>query len=343
MNDLGWMENNGTFNNKSGATLTHNGTMNNGGTLNNDGTLNNKSAATWNNGSTLNNGGTLNNDGRLNNNSKATLNNSGLLNNNKTLQNDYKFYNNSTATLTNTGTLTNTWLLENRHGGTLANSGTIEIAGGGTLHNDGTLSNYTGGTLTNSGHVLNAGIFGNDGQIDNTNGTFVNNGRFSGDGTFVGTFDDAGVLAPGNSAGVMTFTGDVSKTAGSTEIELGGVFDGGTDKSLTEYDWLDVTGDVALGGKLDVSLIEGFKLHPNNLFDILRVGGTLSGQYDGLGEGALVGNFGGQDLFITYGGGDGNDVTLFTAYSNAVPEPTTMLIWSMLAGLGMTTRRRRAA
>ena len=30
-----------------------------------------------------------------------------------------------------------------------------------------------------------------------------------------------------------------------------------------------------------------------NVFEILRVGGTLSGQYEGLGEGALVGNFGG--------------------------------------------------
>ena len=75
------------------------------------------------------------------------------------------------------------------------------------------------------------------------------------------------------------------------------------------------------------------------VFEFLRVGDTLSGQYDELGEGALVGNFGGQDLFITYGGmGDGGGVALYT---NAVPEPTTVLIWSMLTGLGMTVRRRR--
>ena len=86
-------------------------------------------------------------------------------------------------------------------------------------------------------------------------------------------------------------------------------------------------------------MIDGFELHRGNVFNFLRVGGTLSGQYEGLDEGALVGNFGGQDLFITYGGmGDGGGVALFT---NAVPEPTTVLIWSMLAGLGMTVRRRR--
>ena len=93
-----------------------------------------------------------------------------------------------------------------------------------------------------------------------------------------------------------------------------------------------------MAGLLNVELLDGFKLERGNRFDFLRVGGTLTGQYDGLGEGGLVGNFGGEELFITYAGGDGNDVALFT---NAVPEPTTMLIWSMLAGLGMTVRRRR--
>ena len=134
----------------------------------------------------------------------------------------------------------------------------------------------------------------------------------------------------------MTFTADLRQTAGSTEIELGGLFDGGGDKSLTEYDWIDVSGDVVLGGTLDVMLIDTFSLSSDMSFDFLRVAGTLSGQYDGLGEGDLVGNFGGQDLFITYAGGDGNDVSLFT-----VPEPTTALIWTMLVGLGVTVRRRR--
>jgi hypothetical protein len=47
----------------------------------------------------------------------------------------------------------------------------------------------------------------------------------------------------------------------------------------------------------------------------------LTGQYDGLAEGALVGNFGGEDLFITYTAGSGNDVALYT-----IPEPTTLLL-----------------
>ena len=70
---------------------------------------------------------------------------------------------------------------------------------------------------------------------------------------------------------------------------------------------------------------DGFELAEGMSFNILRIGGTLTGQYDGLGEGDLVGNFGDEDLFITYDGSDGNDVTLFT-----VPEPTMALTWSML-------------
>ena len=125
----------------------------------------------------------------------------------------------------------------------------------------------------------------------------------------------------------MTIDGDYFKVDGSKEIELGGHFDGEDDKTSTDHDWLDVTGNVELAGTLDVHLIDGFELAQGMSFNFLRVGGTLTGQYDGLGEGALVDNFGGQDLYITYFGGDGNDVALYT-----VPEPATLL----LALLAMT-------
>lgn len=71
-----------------------------------------------------------------------------------------------------------------------------------------------------------------------------------------------------------------------------------------------MTGNVELAGLRDVKLIDGFELHRGNMFEFLRVGGTLTGQYDGLDEGALVSNFGGEDLFITYTAGDSNSVSL---------------------------------
>ena len=99
---------------------------------------------------------------------------------------------------------------------------------------------------------------------------------------------------------------------------------------------LDVTGNAELAGTVHVQLIDGFELAEEMLFNFLRVGGTLTGKYDGRGEGDRVGNYGGEDPFISCAGGDGNDVTLFTA-----PEPTIVLTWSMLIGLAILVRRRR--
>ena len=146
-----------------------------------------------------------------------------------------------------------------------------------------------------------------------------------------------GTMSSGNYADVVTIDGDWIKTGGSKEVDLGGLFSGSGDKSRTEFDWVDVTGNVELAGLLDVQLIDGFNLFRGMSFDILRVGGTLTGQYDGLGEGALVGNFGGENLFITYTAGDGNDVSLYT---NPVPEPTTLLL-ALLAMIAVPLLVRR--
>ena len=243
----------------------------------------------------------------------------------------------------NYGTLNNNISAEMTNSGTMTNNGTYNVRGrsnnSGTLTNNNVLFVWTDGSLINTGTFVNQITLNHLGTIDTTKGTFTNYGTLNGNGTIKGSYTDRGVTKPGNSAGVMTIEGDYFKVDGSKEIELGGLFDGGGDNAVAEFDRIDVTGNVELAGALHVKLIDGFKLHRGNWFDIMRVGGTLSGQYDGLGEGALVGNFDGQDLFITYGGmGDGGGVALFT---NVVPEPTTVLIWSMLAGLGMTVRRRR--
>ncbi len=281
--------------------------MTNDGTLYNNGTLN---TAGWlNNNGSLNNysGGSLSNFGSLTNKSGGTLNNSGTLTNNRA------------SPLVNHGTLNNSGTLKNYSGGTYE-----EMINFGTLNNSGTLTNEIGGTLVNSG------------SIHTTSGTFTNNGTYTGSGHISGSWTDHGHIKPGHSAGVMTMDGNYYKRAGSKEIELGGHFHGGGDNSLTEFDWLDVTGDVELAGVLDVYLIDSFELLAGMSFDILKVGGTLTGQYDGLDEGRKVGSFSGTNLYITYAGGNGNDVTLF---SRAVPEPAAILL--ALLGLAMLPRRRR--
>jgi hypothetical protein len=116
-----------------------------------------------------------------------------------------------------------------------------------------------------------------------------------------------GDLRPGASPGLMQFGGDL--TLGpltNFAAELGGLVAG------NQFDQLVVAGDAVLAGTLAVSLIEDFTLSAGDSFEIVDVAGALAGTFAGLAEGATVGNLSGLDLFITYAGGDGNDVALFT-------------------------------
>ena len=267
----------------------------------------------------------------------------------------------------NFGTLTNAGKVYN-YGGRFYNSGTVDNDGTlfnygdwdnhGTLANDGSFENYyilsNIGTFINEGNLdnrdgtfINYGTFANNSTLNNTGGSLTNSGFISGNGTFVGTVTDNGTLSPGNSTdvqsggvfstAVLTFTG-LNKAGGSTEVQLGGLLDGGDNKANTTFDWLEVSGDVSLAGTLNVSLLGDFALSDRDYFNVIRVDGTLSGQFDGLGEGGLVGTYGGEELFVTYGGGDGNDVVL---YVNSIPEPNSTAFLILLAGLGITVRRRR--
>ena len=98
--------------------------------------------------------------------------------------------------------------------------------------------------------------------------------------------------------------------------------------------------DLTLSGDLSVSLINGYELSLGQEFTIFEISGDLTGTFAGLAEGDVVGNLGGTYLFITYAGGDGNDVVLFTNAA-PIPEPGSGLLLA-LGVLGLVTRRRRA-
>src|SRR5262249_57037829 len=84
-----------------------------------------------------------------------------------------------------------------------------------------------------------------------------------------------------------------------------------------QYDQLTVTGSVNLGGAtLNLRQFGGFV--PSNAtlqtFRIINNDGAdaINGTFAGLAEGAIAGTVGGVNLYITYRGGDGNDVELNT-------------------------------
>lgn len=99
--------------------------------------------------------------------------------------------------------------------------------------------------------------------------------------------------------------------------------------------------DIA-AGSLNLDLFYGFTPSIGQTFEIITIGGnpgtgTRIGEFVGLPEEAFVKGFGDVGLYISYAGGDGNDVVLS---ARAVPEPGVLAV----AGVGMFAvagRRRR--
>ncbi|MEX2168640.1 MAG: autotransporter-associated beta strand repeat-containing protein [Pirellulales bacterium] len=131
--------------------------------------------------------------------------------------------------------------------------------GGGTLTLTGNNS-YTGATIVNVGTLLV------NGRI--TSATTVNDGAtLGGSGTIAANVTNNGIVAPGNSPGTLHITGNYTQNAeGTLKIELA---------SPTSFDRLAVTGNMALGGTLEISLIDGFMPSADQTFDILSWGSLV--------------------------------------------------------------------
>ncbi|MBB6429776.1 2C-methyl-D-erythritol 2,4-cyclodiphosphate synthase [Algisphaera agarilytica] len=148
----------------------------------------------------------------------------------------------------------------------------------------------------------------------------------SGGTTGSGTLEVLGTFSPGSSPASVEYGGNLIATGG-TEIEIGGT-------GVGEFDQSIVAGDLTLDGELTIVLIEEFVPMAGDVFMIFDVGGERIGAFDGLDEGALVGSYDGTGLFISYLGGDGNDVTLYT-----IPEPGSAAVVVLVSLLGAMRRR----
>ncbi|MCA9051658.1 MAG: autotransporter-associated beta strand repeat-containing protein, partial [Planctomycetaceae bacterium] len=194
-------------------------------------------------------------------------------------------------------------------GDTLVISGNITGTVGLTVTTD------PGGTVVFSGDNAYTGVTSVSGGNLNFNGTSTgsdftvtsgSNLRGSGSITGAVTVESGGGLRPGTSPGIIS-TGNLDLQSGSTlTAEIFGYATAGTD-----YDQLDVTGTVTLGGALSLVGVpaaatggETVTLINNDGTD--AVVGTFSNAPT---NGGIV-SFNGQDWRILYDGGDGNDVVL---------------------------------
>ncbi|MBL8892412.1 MAG: hypothetical protein JNL67_20720 [Planctomycetaceae bacterium] len=215
----------------------------------------------------------------------------------------------------------------------LDNHGSIAVSGTSDFIGD--VNNFHGALIVTSANATTTFYdrVVNNGEIrTSSNGNTVFFEDISGAGSFTGTgsvfFE--GNVNPGNSPGLVNFEGNLTLGSDShTLIELGGLNAGASDQ-------FKVAGDFNILGSLSVAMWDNFELGSNMSFLIADIGGNRLGMFQGLGEGDLVGQFSGQDLFITYSAGSGNDIALFTA----VPEPSSFLL-CLLATLGLVASRRR--
>lgn len=221
----------------------------------------------------------------------------------------------SSGTVTVNGTQS-TLTFNNRLYVGYSGSGSMTVSNGGSViceENSYARSNSTvringPGSCWNIGGVL--GVTGDNSLLEVSDEGLVDiNGRFTLSGSLI---LDGGYIQCGSlfSYGNVQFIGD----DGFSTIEVAG-------DSTLQY------------SSLDVQLIENYHLEANQLFTIIDIGETATGQFSNLAENSLVGTYGGVDLFITYQAGDGNDVALYTT----IPEPATFI----LLGLGTIMLRKR--
>jgi outer membrane autotransporter protein len=221
-----------------------------GGTTINGGSLNLGPGATLPFGSTLTlNGGTFN----LNGNSQvlSTLNGSG-----------------GTLALGNGMLVLNT-TTANTLSSSLTGNGMFVLQGGGSLNLLGSSGSFSGSTVVSNASLAVNGLLGGN--------LFVGSGgTVSGSGSIGGNLFNSGVMAPGNSIGTLTVSGNFTNTAGTYLTEVVGA---------GQSDRLNVGGTATLnGGTVVVSALPGMSFAPSTTYTIVNAAGGLSGTFASVNE-----------------------------------------------------------
>jgi serralysin len=158
-------------------------------------------------------------------------------------------------------------------GGSVALGGTSEVAAG-------KLALSGPGQLAGDFHVAAGATLAVSGGH-----TFAPSATLSGGGLVQGTFNFPGRLAPGASAGAIAVEGNLA-LAGTLAIELGG------ELPQIQYDQLHIMGSGALGGTLEVSLLNNFAPTLGDVFTIVTGTKPLAGTFSTLILPELGGGFG---------------------------------------------------
>ncbi|MEQ8211049.1 MAG: autotransporter-associated beta strand repeat-containing protein [Lacipirellulaceae bacterium] len=177
-------------------------------------------------------------------------------------------------------------------------TGTMNINNGATVMVD--------GDVTVGGNGI-AGVLSLDGgTLDNSAGTgvTVTTGALQGEGTVVGNVFNQDTVAPGNSAGILSLTGNYGQdVTGLLSFEIGGTDN--SDPLNPDFDVFDISGTAGLAGELELALINGFTPAPSDMFTVLT-SSALAGIFSNVADGARLN---------IYSGGTGSFQVDYTATS----------------------------
>jgi hypothetical protein len=210
------------------------------------------------------------------------------------------------------------------------------VMNGISFANSGTVNLYSGilgsSQFTQSAGTLN--LLG--GSISGALPLHIQGGFVTGSGTIENIANTGGTIAPGNSVGAISITGNLTLGNNSKlSIDLGGRAQG------TQYDFLSEGGSVALtlDGTLTLNFINGFQdaVTASDSFTILTSNLTLLGAFDNVANGARldVANFPGS-FQVNYGAGSpfGSQHVVLSAF--VIPEPSAALLLALgCASLGL--------
>jgi hypothetical protein len=172
----------------------------------------------------------------------------------------------------NSGTLTIDAGTVNLSGG--SNSGTIAAAGGSQLVFGGTF-NLTNSSSITGGSVVNvaSGQLTLGGTLSATSVIITQGAKAGGAATISASVTNNGMLSDGGAIGVLTINGNFTQSStGTLSLSIGGTTAG------TTYDQLRITGMAALGGTLNVAVVNGFSPPPGSSFTMLTYA-SFSGSF----------------------------------------------------------------
>jgi len=149
-------------------------------------------------------------------------------------------------------------------------SGLLSVGGSASFTNNSRLTINTGGLVTvgNTTSISTGSQAIINGQLTSPQVNVNGSGLLTGAGRIVGNVVNSGTVAPGNSPGTLTITGNYTQTTGVLLMEIA---------SQTAFDRLVVGGTANLGGTLQV-LATGFSFDYGQQFQVLQAG-SITGQF----------------------------------------------------------------